>query len=70
MGNLTWILTGGFAKGYRTYILTGLAVVGFFASYAVGDSDLITTLSAIATALGVSTLRAAVPQPPAEPPAA
>ena len=68
--NLTWILTGGFVKGYRTYILTGVAVVGAFASYSVGDTDLIQTLTAIATALGVSTLRAAVPPAPPAPPSA
>jgi hypothetical protein len=68
--HLTWILTGGFAKGYRTYILTGVAVVGAIASYAVGDTDLVQTLTAVATALGVSTLRAAVPAAPPAPPAA
>jgi hypothetical protein len=66
--NLTWILTGGFAKGYRTYILMGVAVVGAIANYSIGDSDLIQTLTAIASALGVSTLRAAVPPAPRTPP--
>ena len=70
--NLTSILTGGFLKGYRTYILAGVVVVGAAANWAVGDADLITTLTVIATALGVGTLRAAVqpPAPPAAPPPA
>jgi hypothetical protein len=61
MSNLSWILTGGFAKGYRTYIMAGVVVLTAIASYAVGDADLVTTISAIATGIGLGTLRAAVP---------
>lgn len=57
--NLGYILTGGFAKGYRTYILVGLAVVGVIAQYAVGDLTLTEALSQSAAALGIGTLRAA-----------
>lgn len=54
------ILTGGFAKGYRTYILVALAVATLGVQYAVGDIDLVTLISNAATALGVGTLRSAV----------
>ena len=56
-----YILTGGFAKGYRTYIMMGMAVIGLLVQYSVGDADLITTLTGVAGALGVSALRASNP---------
>lgn len=54
------ILSGGFLKGYRTYVLIGVAAVAAIANYAVGDADLVTTINAIAVALGIGTTRAAV----------
>lgn len=57
--NLTYILTGGWAAGYRTYIMTGIMVVTAAAAYATGDADLVTTIYAVAGALGFSTVRAA-----------
>ena len=57
--NLAYILTGGFAKGYRTYILAGLAVAGTIAQYAVGDIGLTEALTQGAAALGLGALRAA-----------
>jgi hypothetical protein len=55
--NLTFLLTGGFLKGYRTYILAGLGIAGLVANYAVGDADLTSTITGVVTA--VATLTAA-----------
>jgi hypothetical protein len=52
---LASILTGGFAKGYRTYILAGLAIVGLIANFAVGDADLNSTVIGLATAVSALT---------------
>ncbi len=60
--NLSYILTGGFAAGYRTYIASGVAVAGALAAYATGDADLIHTIQNVALGLGLGTLRAAVPE--------
>lgn len=59
--NLVNILTGGFLKGYRTYILAGLGVVGLVVNYVVGDADLTTTITGVVTA--VATLTAAKHDP-------
>lgn len=59
------VLTGGFLKGYRTYVMMGMAVIGLLVQYSVGDADLISTLTGVAAALGVSALRASNPTPPA-----
>jgi len=58
---LSEILTGGFAKGYRTYILMGLAIALAITNWAIGDATSMQTLTAVATALGIGT--AAVHQP-------
>jgi hypothetical protein len=55
MENLAWLFTGGFAKGYRTYILMTVAVVGIGANWALGDADTATTITALAAALGLGT---------------
>ena len=57
--NLTTILTGGFAKGYRTYIMAGVVVVTALAAYATGQADLVHTIQTIAGGLGLGALRAA-----------
>ena len=59
MNWIAYLITGGFAKGYRTYILAGLALVGVIGQYAVGDIGLTEAISQGATALGLGTLRAA-----------
>lgn len=59
MGNLSWLLTGGFAAGYRTYIAAGMVVVSALAAYAVGDADLYHTITTVASGLGLGALRAA-----------
>jgi hypothetical protein len=55
--NFAYILTGGFLKGYRTYILAGLGIAGLVANYLVGDADLSATVTGVVTA--VATLTAA-----------
>ena len=49
-------------KGYRTYIMAGLAVLSAAASYLVGDVDLITALNAGFTAAALGFLRAGIPR--------
>lgn len=44
---MTYILTGGFARGYRTYILAALGVLTAAASWAVGDQTSAEALRAI-----------------------
>lgn len=61
MNAIGYILTGGFAKGYRTYILTGVAIVTVAAQFAVGDINLTDAIQAAALALGLGTVRAALP---------
>ena len=60
MSALTYLITGGFLKGHRTYILVGVAVISAAASFAVGDINLNELITAIATSLSVGTVRAAV----------
>lgn len=59
------ILSGGWLKGYRTYALIGLTVIGLIINYAVGDIGLIAALTGITGALGGAALRAAVSPPAA-----
>ena len=54
------ILTAGFLKGYRTYILAAVGLISAAAGYAVGDLTLTQTIQAAAASLGLGTLRAAV----------
>ena len=37
-------------KGYRTYILGGVAVIGAIASYLIGDASLTETINLVVTA--------------------
>jgi hypothetical protein len=55
---LGYVLSGGFLKGYRTYIAAGVIVLSGIASYLIGDTDLATTITTIATGLGFGALRA------------
>ena len=57
-----YILTGGFAKGYRTYIFMGLAGLTAVANWAVGDmstSQTLNTLWELFASGGIAALRAA-----------
>ena len=47
-------------KGYRTYIMVGVAILGAAANYVVGDADLPTTISAIAQAAALGYMRRAM----------
>jgi hypothetical protein len=60
MDALSYVLTGGFAAGYRTYIMATVGVATAIAGYAVGEADLVHTIQNIAMALGLGALRAAV----------
>lgn len=60
---MTSILTGGFAAGYRTYILGAMLALQAIAQYAVGDltlTSLLTQLPEILGGLGLMALRAGV----------
>jgi hypothetical protein len=61
--SFTWLITGGFAKGYRTEILGLTAALSAIGMWAVGDlglSDLITKAPIIFGALGLAALGAKV----------
>ena len=60
---LGYILAGGFARGYRTYILGAVLALQAAAQWAVGDAslvELINRLPEILGGLGLMTLRASV----------
>jgi putative Mn2+ efflux pump MntP len=40
MNSIAWLLTGGFAKGYRTQILGLVTAISALASCAVGEATL------------------------------
>ena len=63
MLNLAWLLTGGFAKGYRTQILGLTTALSTIALWAVGDTtltDLIANAPVIFGGLGLAALGAKV----------
>lgn len=63
MNVIAYILSGGFLKGYRTYILGAVLALSAVAKYAVGDAsfeDLLKELPNILTGLGLMSLRAGV----------
>jgi hypothetical protein len=63
---LTYIFSGGFLAGSRTYILGGLLTVQAVASWAVGDITLVALvdqLPEILGGLGLMALRAGVDKP-------
>jgi len=53
--NVGYILTGGFLKPYRTYIIMGLALAGVAVSWAVGDTDTPHAINSILVILGLGT---------------
>jgi hypothetical protein len=63
MNSITWILTGGFAKGYRTQILGVTAALSAIGLWAVGDmtlSELVAALPVMLGGLGIAALGAKV----------
>ncbi len=60
---IPFVLGGGFAAGYRTYIFGFLLILDAFAKYAVGDlgaMDLMAQLPQLAEGAGLMALRAAI----------
>ena len=65
MNMIGYLITGGFLKGKRTYILGALLVLQALVSWAVGDLSLqalIAELPEIGAGLGLITARVAVPK--------
>jgi hypothetical protein len=63
MNTFTWLITGGFAKGYRTQILGLTTALSTVALWAVGDMtlpELLTKLPIILGGLGIAALGAKV----------
>jgi hypothetical protein len=59
MNTIAWLLTGGFARGYRTQILGLVAALSALTSWAVGDvtlADLVTKAPVIFGGLGLAAL--------------
>lgn len=57
------LLSGGFLKGYRTYVLGAVMALTALASWSVGDmslSELIKQMPEIINGLGLMTIRAAI----------
>lgn len=52
MTKLVWLITGGFAKGYRTQVLGLTAALSAIGLWAVGDLTLAQLLSEIPIILG------------------
>ncbi len=70
MTTLAWLLTGGFAKGYRTQVLGVTAAISAVGLWAVGDmslADLVTELPIILGGLGLAALGAKVDDAAAKP---
>ena len=60
MDSMTYILSGGFLRGYRTYVLSAGGVIAALISYSVGDVDLVETVKAVTLALSAASIRSAV----------
>lgn len=63
MTNLAWLITGGFARGYRTQILGLSAALSAIGLWAVGDltfPELLTEIPVILGGLGLAALGAKV----------
>jgi len=52
MQTLTWLISGGFAKGYRTQILGIATALSTIALWAAGDMTLAELISSLPLALG------------------
>jgi len=63
MNAIAWLITGGFAKGYRTQVLGVTAALSAVGLWAVGDlslSELIAQLPLVLGGLGLAALGAKV----------
>ncbi len=52
MNSLTWLITGGFAKGHRTQVLGVTTALSAVALWAVGDMSFADLLGKLPIALG------------------
>lgn len=53
-------------KGYKTYIVAGIAVLTAVAGYLTGDATIAQTIQLVVTAVLGATLRHAITPPPSE----
>lgn len=63
MNKLGYLLSGGFLKGYRTYLMGGILIVQAIVAYALGDitlTALYEQLPSLTAGLGLWTARVAV----------
>ncbi len=63
MNALAWLITGGFARGYRTQVLGVTAALSTIGLWAVGDmslADLVAKLPVVLGGLGLAALGAKV----------
>jgi len=70
MNTLAWLITGGFARGYRTQVLGVTAALTTVGMWAVGDmslADLVTQLPLVLGGLGLAALGAKVDDAAAKP---
>jgi len=70
MNTLAWLITGGFARGYRTQVLGVTAALTTVGMWAVGDmslADLVTQLPLVLGGLGLAALGAKVDDTAAKP---
>lgn len=51
------IISGGYLKGYRTYIISATGILSAIGAYLVGDTDIFTMLQAVFTMAGIYFLR-------------
>ncbi len=51
------IISGGYLKGYRTYIISATGILSAIGAYLVGDTDIFTMLQTVFTMAGIYFLR-------------
>ena len=62
MNALTWLITGGFAKGHRTQVLGVTTALSAIALWAVGDMSLADLLESFRSRLAASVLPRSAPR--------
>jgi hypothetical protein len=55
MNNVLYYLSGGFLKGYRTYIIMAVGMITLFAGWAVGDITTADAVNSLLALLGLGT---------------
>ncbi|MFA7188381.1 MAG: hypothetical protein WC137_02835 [Alphaproteobacteria bacterium] len=51
------LVSGGFYKGQRTYIISGIGILSAIAAYLIGDENVFNTMNSIFTFAGIFFLR-------------